>query len=417
MTERPELFRGRDYLYLLSLFLVIFFLSLSKEYYFYKKLVSQKKTTLTCKVVNQYIKTGKEYYILKLKCDDSGVVYTSKGRFIGDIRGKNITAQFWLNRVDFTGYLKGFYAKSKILHVEDDRSFKSTLNAFISAQHENRDAAAIYKALFTADTIDKELQQKLSSLGVSHLMAISGFHLGVLSAVLFFIFGALYRPVVSRCFPYRHSNRDLFVAVAFFLLVYVWFLDFTPSLLRSFAMLVVGYILFDRGLKILSMQTLLLTLLLLIAFIPKLLFSLGFWLSVSGVFYIFLFLIYFGSMKKLYLFLLLPLFVYVAMVPFSIYFFGLFSLVHPLSIIWTTLFTLFYPLSILLHASGFGGALDGALLSLLKLSDTTHLLHVSGSVFSLHVGLSLLALWHRAFFYGLSLYSSSFLVYAVYYVT
>jgi competence protein ComEC len=341
------------------------------------------------------------------------LVYTSKGLYIGDITGKKIVTELALNRLDFLGYLKGFYAKSKIYHVEEIDGFKTRLDSLISSQHENKDIATIYKALYTAAPQDRELRQKLSSLGISHLMAISGFHLGVLSAVLFFLLGLFYKPLQKRYFPYRSGNRDLFIIVALFLFSYVWFLDFTPSLLRSFAMLIVGYFLYDRGLKVVSMQTLFLTVLLLIAFMPKLLFSIGFWLSVSGVFYIFLFLIHLGEMKKLSIFLLLPVFVYLAMLPFSLYIFGNFSLWHPLSILWTTLFTLFYPLSIVMHFAGYGGVFDGSLLKLLSLGENPQILYVSAQLFYLHVGLSLLAVRYRFFFYTLALYSFFILIYAM----
>ena len=414
MIERPQLLNGRDYLYAFLLFTLLFFISLTIEYVAYKKLSSQESATLTCKVVNQYEKSknSHSYYILKLNCDDT-LVYTSKGLYIGDITGKRVVTELALNRLDFIGFLKGFYAKSKIYHVEDIDGFKTRLDSLIASQHENKDIATIYKALYTASPQDRELRQKLSSLGISHLMAISGFHLGVLSVVLFFLLGLFYKPLQKRYFPYRSGNRDLFIIVTMFLFSYVWFLDFTPSLLRSFAMLIVGYFLYDRGLKVVSMQTLFLTVVLLIAFMPKLLFSIGFWLSVSGVFYIFLFLIHLGEMKKLSIFLLLPLFVYLAMLPFSLYIFGIFSLWHPVSIIWTTLFTLFYPLSIVMHFVGFGGVFDGSLLKLLSLGENPHTLHVSSLAFYLHVGLSLLAVRYRLFFYALALYSFFILIYAM----
>ena len=251
MIARPELFRGRDFFYALLGFFLLFLLSLSYEYFSYKKFVAQENVTLTCKVLNQYDKSrfSSSYFMLKLDCGEA-VIYTAKGLGIGDVMEKEVSAEFSLSRLDFLGYLKGFYAKSTDFHVLESESFKSRLNASIAAQHEDKDTVTIYKALYTAAPQNIELRQKLSSLGVSHLMAISGFHLGVLSGVLFFLFGWIYRPIAGRYFPYRHANRDLFLVVAVFLFAYVWFLDFTPSLIRSFGMLVVGYFLYDRGLKI-----------------------------------------------------------------------------------------------------------------------------------------------------------------------
>ncbi len=413
MIARPELFRGRDFFYALLGFFFIFLLSLSYEYFSYKKFLAQENVSLTCKVLNQYEKSGfSDYYMLKLDCGDV-VIYTAKGLGIGDVMEKEVSAEFSLSRLDFLGYLKGFYAKSTDFHVLESESFKSRLNASIAAQHEDKDIETIYKALFTAAPQSLELRQKLSSLGVSHLMAISGFHLGVLSGVLFFLFGWVYRPIAGRYFPYRPANRDLFLVIAIFLFAYVWFLDFTPSLIRSFGMLIVGYFLYDRGLKIISMQTLFLTLLLLVAFFPKLLFSLAFWLSASGVFYIFLFLVHFKKMNKVAIFFLLSIFVYLAMLPFSLYIFEIFSLMHPLSILWSALFSIFYPLSILLHASGFGGVFDGWLIKLVSLGEASSVVPLSALLFYMHLTLSFLAIKSRRLFYVLVFESTTIFIYAM----
>ena len=76
-------------------------------------------------------------------------------------------------------------------------------------------------------------------------------------------------------------------------------------------MLLVGFILYDRGIEIISMQTLFVSVVLLIVFFPRLFFALGFWLSVAGVFYIFLFLLYFKYLSKVKQFILLPFVIYI----------------------------------------------------------------------------------------------------------
>jgi competence protein ComEC len=251
---------------------------------------------------------------------------------------------------------------------------------------------------------------------VSHLLAISGFHLGVLSAVVFFLLRFAYRPLHARFFPYRHGNRDLFILTTVFLFAYVWFLGFIPSLIRAFMMLVVGYFLYDRGIKVISMQTLFVSVGLLIAFFPQLLLSLGFFLSVAGVYYIFLFLQYFKDLGKWKLFFWLPVFVYATMLPFSLYFFGSFSFWHPLSILWTELFTLFYPLSILLHLLHVGWSFDTPFTSVLDAVHVQKSLHVNAVFFYMHVALSLLALRSRLAWWLLFFEAALFFIYAVYYV-
>jgi competence protein ComEC len=414
MQERPELLKGREYLYAFAVFAVLFLLSSAFSYYSYIKFTQKPTTDLTCKVINQYEKSGYhgDFYMLKLDCGEVQI-YTSKSLKIGELLGQTVVADFTLDRIDFLGYLKGFYAKSKDFHIAEDESFKAKLNEAIASQHQNKELATLYQALYTNAPQDLVLRQKLSSLGLSHTMSISGFHLGLISGVLFFLFGWLYRPIQSRFFPYRNANRDIFIVVMIFLFGYVWFLEFIPPLLRSFGMLFVGYILYDRGVKIISMQTLFITLLLLMALFVKVVFSLSFWLSASGVFYIFLFAQYTQKMNKILFFFLLPIFVYMAMLPFSLYIFGIFSLVHPLSIVLDELFILFYPLSILLHVSGFGGLFDGWLTELLALGENHAIVHINATLFYFHLLLSLLAVRYRVLFFLLAFESFLLFIYAM----
>jgi len=182
-------------------------------------------------------------------------------------------------------------------------------------------------------------------------------------------------------------------------------------------MLLIGFVLYDRGIKIISMQTLLLTVILLLAFFPKLIFALGFWLSVSGVFYIFLFLLYFKHLSKIKQFILMPFWVYIMMLPFSLVIFGGFSIYHPLSIIWTTLFTIFYPLSIFLHLIGFGNLLDGILESFIGLAQNKEVVFIGYKWLVLHIALSLVSIYKKSFIWLLLALSLSFLIYAINYIT
>lgn len=419
MIERTTLFKRREFFIFLAVLCAVFTISVSLYYYQYIQFLSKTPKILTCKVQNQYKKSSNahQYYILKLKSKNGIVFYTSKGTYIGKILGDYVTVRVMPKHLTFMQYLGGFYARVKIIGIKADNSFKQKLNYAIAAQHTNPNIATIYEAMFTAHVQNRALRQKLSALGISHLLAISGFHLGVLSAVLFFLIGIVYKPLHNRFFPYRHANRDIFILVAFFLFLYVWFLGFTPSLIRSFFMLLIGYFLYDRGIEVVSMQTLFLTVVILIAFYPILLFSLGFWLSVAGVFYIFLFLRYFKSLKRWYIFFLLPPFVYLMMLPYSIYFFHIFSVYNPLSVVWTELFTIFYPISIIAHLLGFGAVFDNLLVKLLALGADYKTIFLSSYLFYLHVTLSLLAVRFKIFFYCLNLSALLFFVYCIKYVT
>ncbi|WP_241761440.1 ComEC/Rec2 family competence protein [Sulfurimonas gotlandica] len=369
--------------------------------------------------MKQYTKTKdeKSYQLLKLKTDEGINFYTTAKESFPDAKGKRLTLEIYSDKITFYGYLTSFYAYSKTKQIHQSQTIKQRLNSAIASEHKNEDITNIYQALFSAAPLNKGLQTTFSTLGVSHLLAISGFHLGVLSALLFFLFKPIYSYFQNRYFPYRNSKSDIFLAVALSLLVYLNFLDSPPSLLRAFAMLVIGFVLYDRGIKIISMQTLLLTVILLLVLFPKLLFSLGFWLSIAGVFYIFLFLIHFKHLGKLWQFILIPFWVYILMLPFSLVIFGNFSIYHPLSIIWTTLFTLFYPLSIFLHLIGQGDLLDGVLESLMLLAQSQSTIELDDVWLVLHIVLSLISIFKKSFVPLLLFFSLSFLIYAINHVT
>lgn len=425
MLEKVSLFRNRrDFFHLLLLLFVLFSLSISLEFYNYKELTKFDSQLVNATVLKQYTKskltkTGKTktYQVLKLKSNDGFVFYSTASKKLQNIKYRQVELEAWAGKISFYEYMHGFYCFSKILKIYPDNSYKSKLNNFIDKQHKDKDISLLYQALFSAKQLPYELQKLFSNLGVSHLIAISGFHLGVLSALLFFLIKYPYKFLQDRYFPYRSYKVDSFIIISLFLLSYLLFLDSPPSLLRAFVMLIIGFVLYDRGVEVLSMQTLLLTVLLILALFPRLFFSLGFWLSSSGVFYIFLFLIYFKQHSKLWQFLLLPLWVYLMMLPFSLTIFGNFSTYHPLSILWTSLFTLFYPLAIFLHIIGFGDALDTPLHWLMSIDTKAIVLELDYKIVVLQVFLSLLALYKKESLYLLITLCLSIFIYAIYNVT
>jgi competence protein ComEC len=395
--ERVELFNKKDLLSFILLSLFILSYSLLINFNDYKNLTRFDTYLIDATVLKQYVKTkdSKSYQVLKLKTDDGITFYTSAKKSFENVIGKELTLEIYTNHISFYEYLTSFYAYSHIQNIMDAKSIKKELNSYIASQHANNNITNIYQALFTATPLNKELQTSFSFLGVSHLLAISGFHLGVLSALLFFVLKPLYSFFQNRYFPYRNSKIDLFLVVASFLMMYLVFLNSPPSLLRAFVMLIIGFVLYDRGVKIVSMQTLLLTIILLIAFFPKLFFALGFWLSCVGVFSIFLFLIHFKHLSKTWQFILLPFWVYLLMLPYSLVIFGSFSIYHPLSIIWTTLFSVFYPFSIFLHLVGFGNLFDSLLINFLTLSTSNITLEFNYLYLFMHVLLSVVSIFKK----------------------
>ena len=420
MLERVSLFNSkRDFFNFILACAFILCYTLLIEFQNYKNLTKFDSAIVNAIVLKQYTKTknSRTYQVLKLKSDKGFTFYTSAKKSFPNSKGKELELEIFTNNITFYEYLTRFYAYSKKITLNQNITIKQKLNNYISNEHINKDIANIYQALFSATPLNKNLQSAFSTLGISHLVAISGFHLGVLSAILFFLIKYPYKFLQDKFFPYRNSKADMFFIISSVLLIYLLFLDSPASLLRAFGMLVVGFIFYDRGFKIVSMQTLFITGMLLLSFFPKLFFSLGFWLSVAGVYYIFLFLIHFKEMSKIWQFILVPFWVYILMLPFSLTIFGSFSIYHPLSILWTTIFTLFYPASILVHIIGHGNIFDGALEGLIKLGTAQTVVVLSFKYLALHILLSLLGMWKKSFLLLLALYSLSIFIYAVYYVT
>jgi len=415
LLEKVSLFAKRkDFFAFLLVCLFILSYSLLIKYQNFKQLTRFDTSLVDAIVLKQYEKSknGKTYQVLKLKSEQGFVFYTTTKKKIQDLTGKKLSLEIHTSHITFSNYFTYFYVYSYIKNISQTKSLKEKLNTIISDAHDDKNISNIYQALYTATPLNKELQTTFSSLGVSHLLAISGFHLGVLSALLLFLLKYPYQFFQDRFFPYRNSKRDIFLVISLVLFSYLLFLDSPPSLVRAFFMLFVGFIFYDRGIKIVSMQTLLLTVLILLSFFPRLFLSLGFWLSVSGVFYIFLFLINFKNLSKIWQFILVQIWVYLMILPFSLTIFGNFSIYHPLSIVWTSLFSIFYPLSIFLHLFGFGNLFDFVLVDFLSLNQHQIILDLKSYFLYIPIVISLLSLFKRYFIYLLILYNIGILTYA-----
>ena len=268
--------------------------------------------------------------------------------------------------ITFYDYLKGFYTKSFNIKIINKSSTKITLSDFINKQHENTSIASLYNALFLATPVDKTIREMCSNFGISHLIALSGFHLGVISLVLYFLLHLFYNTLHQSYFPYRNKRFDIMIGVSIILFSYLVFVDMVPSLLRSFMMFVFALFLLRNNIKLFSFETLFIVVLFIVALFPKLLFSLSLWFSVAGVFYIFLFLHYFKDVNKYLQFILFNFWIYLAMNPIVHFFFPTTSIEQLFSPIFTLLFTLFYPLVALLHILQLGNLLDTSLLFLIN---------------------------------------------------
>ena len=243
-------------------------------------------------------------------------------------------------------------------------------------------------------------------------MALSGFHLGILWGLVYGLLLLLYRPLQQHFFPYRHALFDVGLVAMILLGAYVWFVDFPPSLLRSYVMVLVGWMMLLLGIELLSFTFLSTVALILLVLFPSLLVSLSFALSVAGVYYIFLLLQYAKTFNAWTISLVfIPVGIFMFMLPVVHGIFGVTSIYQLLSPILSLLFIPFYPLVMILHLLGWGNVLDSSLLWLFELPSLSREMLLSFWMVGLYILLSLGAIWRQTLFYILLGTSCLYMIY------
>ena len=400
VIEKPGLFvTRREFIVTMLLLALVVVLRLGWVYRDYRHFITQPFVYTHAVIINTYPKTreGRTYAVLKLHTDQGRVIYTTAYR--RDLRrGMRLYLQLLPGtKIGVWDYLGGMYCKSRIKRVETpEPNLRSRLEAWVNRQHTLPMMRAFYNGIFWASPIPKELREPIARLGISHLVALSGFHLGILWGVLYGVLLWIYRPMQQRYFPWRHALADVGIVVMILLGLYLWLTGSPPSLVRSYAMLLVGWGMVLMGIELVSFTFLVTIAAVLLALFPPLVVSLGFWLSISGVFYIFLVLSYCQkASRNLVALVCIPVGIFVLMQPLVHGIFGVTTVWQLLSPILSLGFIVFYPLSMVLHLVGHGGILDGALIGLFSLpkAGSEHLLPWWGVVG--YGVLSLMAIWKR----------------------
>lgn len=398
--KKLEIFENKREILLFLLFtLSIFILNLGfcyKDFYEFK---SQKYRFYNAQILQNYEKTntkGRIYRVLRLKTSEFEFYTTTKKDFeFGNAKTLNIGVitqnvkfidfvkkRFYMPSFKLKPKFENSFANSSNLEQNSTQSLQNSPNLknkfinlkqnainFITAQHKNSKMQELYSALYFATPISRELRANVTNWGIAHIIAISGFHLGIIFGICFFIFKPVYKFFQKRYFPYRSVNFDISIFVFILMSFYLLVLDFTPSFLRSLAMAFVGFFLLMRNFKIINFATLFITIAFLIALFPHLAFSIGFYFSCMGVLFIFIYVKHFkdkfGLLAHLIFF---NLFVWLCMnVP--VYYF--FATLTPLQISVVPIsyaFIIFYPLSVVLHIFGVGYIFDEYLLNFLEFS-------------------------------------------------
>ncbi|WP_165551070.1 ComEC/Rec2 family competence protein [Helicobacter pylori] len=390
------------------------------EYLNHQKLDFSKPTSLNAQILLQYPKTKdqKTYFVLKLQSKGM-IFYTTIKEPLKNLQYRHAHFFGKIKSCSFLESLKSCFFQTYSFSLMRKQDFKSHLRHFIDSAHSNALVGNLYRALFIGDSLNKDLRDRANALGINHLLAISGFHLGILSASVYFLFSLFYTPLQKRYFPYRNAFYDIGVLVWVFLLGYLLLLDFLPSFFRAFLMGLLGFLACFFGVRILSFKLLVLACCIAIALLPKLLFSVGFLLSVCGVWYIFLFLkhtqIFFKDssfFKRSFQAIVLSVLVFLNMLIVAHAFFPMFSPYQLFSIPLGLIFIVFFPLSLFLHAVGLGSLLD----NILSMPLTIPTISVSSPLWLLGVHLFLTILSARFFkvYLSMNVLSMGFFLYCCY---
>jgi len=393
----------KDFLLFVLLLISLIIGRLYLSYQEYQKFIVKPFYYTTAKVLNAYPKNrdGRTYTVLKLQSSE-GLTFFTTSYLHEELKDRLLRLQIYPNnRIAFWEYLGYFYVKSRINEVgEREESIRQYLLGYVVSQHTDMMLTSFYQAIFFATPLLPEYREKISGLGVNHLVALSGFHLGILWSVIYGLLLLVYRPFQQRYFPYRYTLLDIGLVTVLLLGCYVWFVGAPPSLLRSYVMMFTGWVVILLGMELLSFTFLTTVALLLLLFFPTLIVSLSFWLSVVGVFYIFLLLRYASEVNGWIISLFfIPLGIFLLMLPVVHGIFGMTTLYQLLSPLLSLLFIPFYPLVILLHLLGVGGLLDSVLVWLFSLPSDGAVKLLPLWAVAIYIGLSLWAIWSRWIFW------------------
>ncbi|MBF7045758.1 ComEC/Rec2 family competence protein [Campylobacter volucris] len=390
----------REFFILFLCFLAIFLLNIFYEYKNYQNFKLTKHLYLKDNIVlSSYTKEnkyGKKYQVLKLKNSNFNF-YTISYKNLTFDKNKTLSLRIITKDISFKNYLsKSFFAPSYDFNQTSFIQNQNTIINYFLNQHTNEKIKEFYGALFFAKAISKDLRQDVNFYGIAHLIAISGYHLGLLFSFCFVIFAPLYAFFQKRYFPYRSLKLDLSVFAFVLLIAYMYLIDFTPSYTRALCMALFGFYLYSKNVKFLSFKFLVLSIVLCISLFPKLLFSVGFLFSALGVFYIYLYLHHFkNKFSNLTHIIFLNFWTFLAMIIPVLYFFPLLSLQQFLAIPLSILFIIFYPMVLLLHIFNYGNLLDFYLLDFFNIKFHSINFKISFWVYIGYLFLSLLSIFNR----------------------
>ncbi|MDN5109483.1 ComEC/Rec2 family competence protein [Aliarcobacter butzleri] len=396
---------------IVTIFILFFALLINilLEYSKYLEFMDEEVFETKVEVLNIYEKDDKD--ILKLK--SSNFEFFTNMPKNEEIKRFDLLNILIVSRnIDFIDYLKGFYTKTIYFdELQKEQTFKDKIIKNIENNHQDEKIIELFNALFLAVPVSKELRDVITAYGIAHVVALSGFHLVVLSFVIYWILYFPYKFFQDRYFPYRNRKLDILLITIAILFYYFILTDIVPSLLRAFVMFCLGIYLLRSNIKILSYMTLFYTFLIVIAFYPKYIFSIGFWFSIFAVFYIYLFIQYFKNYNKWLLFIFFNIWMFLIFNPIVHYYFPQTSYEQFYSIPITIFFNFFYPAEIFAHIFGFSDYFDEYLKIFIEHKIFVYEVFTPLYFYILYLFVSFLSIWSKKAFILLNILMIGFNIY------
>lgn len=261
----------------------------------------------------------------------------------------------------------------------------------------------LFNALFLAIPVSSELRDIITAYGIAHVVALSGFHLVVLSFVIYWILYFPYSFFQNRYFPYRNRRFDILLITMAILFYYLLLTDIVASLLRAFVLFSLGLYLLRSNIKVISYLTLFYTFLIVIALFPQYIFNIGFWFSIFAVFYIYLFIQYFKNGNKILLYIFFNIWMFLIFNPIVHFFFAQTAIEQFYSIPITIFFTIFYPLEIVAHIFNISSYFDDYLKIFLENKIYVYEVFTPLYFFILYILFSFFSIWSKKSFFILNI--------------
>jgi competence protein ComEC len=245
----------------------------------------------------------------------------------------------WLfsNRIRATGYVR--YATQNALlkpapwyalHYQRQQ-LAHKIKLLLDEDSSTDNASAIINALAIANRyeIDKSQWELFRQTGTSHLIAISGLHIGMVAGV-----GYLLIAVLWWLFPFLYQKMAVRIAGTFFAItlatLYAFLAGFSLPTQRSLVMVIGGVVALLQRQCVMRLNIIAIALVIVLLIDPFAPMSASFWLSFAAVILI---LLYANRRQKQlpFSFISLQLMLSFGMFPLTIFFFGSASLISPIA--------------------------------------------------------------------------------------